>query len=120
MDGKRRKGKDFPVRRAAVRHRWAAAPAQEGWGAGGMMGPVSLVAVLIVGGVAGWLAGRIVAGRGHGLLGNIIVGIAGAVIGGAIVPMLGLGLGVGLVQRVVTATLGAVILLGIVKILRRV
>ncbi|QYK40904.1 MAG: GlsB/YeaQ/YmgE family stress response membrane protein [Paracoccaceae bacterium] len=84
------------------------------------MGPVSLVAILIVGGVAGWLAGRIVTGRGHGLLGNIVVGIAGAVIGGAVVPMLGLGLGVGLVRQVITATLGAVILLGIVKVVRKV
>lgn len=84
------------------------------------MGPTALAAILIVGGVAGWLAGRIVVGRGHGLLGNIVVGIAGAVIGGAVVPLLGFGLGVGLVRQVITATLGAVILLGLVKVVRRV
>jgi uncharacterized membrane protein YeaQ/YmgE (transglycosylase-associated protein family) len=48
------------------------------------------------------------------------VGVAGAVIGGAIVPYLGLGLGVGLVRQLITATLGAVILLGLVKIVRKV
>ncbi|MFN3971416.1 MAG: GlsB/YeaQ/YmgE family stress response membrane protein [Gemmobacter sp.] len=84
------------------------------------MGPISLLAILIVGGVAGWLAGRIVVGRGHGLFGNVVVGVAGAVLGGAVVPYLGIGLGVGLARQVITATLGAVILLGIVKIVRKV
>jgi uncharacterized membrane protein YeaQ/YmgE (transglycosylase-associated protein family) len=84
------------------------------------MGPTSLVAVVVVGMAAGWLAGRIVAGRGHGLVGNLVVGIAGAVIGGWVAPLLGVGLGFGLVRQVITATVGAVILLAIVKVLRRV
>lgn len=84
------------------------------------MSVLSLIAILLVGSLAGWLAGRIVIGRGHGLLGNLVVGIAGAVLGGAVVPVLGLGLGVGLARQVITATLGAVILLGIVKIVRKV
>ena len=59
----------------------------------------SLIAWLIVGAIAGWLAGLIVKGFGFGLIGNIVVGIVGAVIAGWLLPRLGIALGVGMVAR---------------------
>jgi uncharacterized membrane protein YeaQ/YmgE (transglycosylase-associated protein family) len=74
---------------------------------------------LIVGAVAGMLAGMIVKGGGFGLFGDIIVGILGAFVGGWLLPRLGIHLGVGLVAVIVNATIGAVVLLVIVRLIRR-
>ena len=79
----------------------------------------SVIAWLIVGAIAGWLAGLIVKGFGFGLLGNIVVGIVGAVIAGFILPRLGIGLGVGIVAAIINAVIGAVILLVIIGLVRR-
>ncbi len=79
----------------------------------------SLLAWLIVGAVAGWLAGLIVKGYGFGLIGNIIVGIVGAVIAGWLFPRLGISLGVGMIAAIINAVIGAVILLVIVGLIRR-
>jgi len=79
----------------------------------------SFIAWLIVGAIAGWLAGLIVKGYGFGLLGNIVVGIVGAVIAGFILPRLGIGLGVGIVAAIINAVIGAVILLVIIGLVRR-
>ncbi|MBV8836665.1 MAG: GlsB/YeaQ/YmgE family stress response membrane protein [Alphaproteobacteria bacterium] len=79
----------------------------------------SLLAWLIVGAIAGWLAGLIVKGFGFGLIGNIVVGIIGAVIAGYILPRLGIGLGVGMVAAIVNAVIGAVILLIVIGLVRR-
>jgi uncharacterized membrane protein YeaQ/YmgE (transglycosylase-associated protein family) len=80
----------------------------------------SLIAWLIVGAIAGWLAGLIVKGYGFGLIGNIVVGIIGAVIAGYILPRLGIGLGVGMVAAIINAVIGAVVLLVIIGLVRKV
>ena len=82
------------------------------------MGIESLLVLLIVGAVAGWLAGKIVKMR-MGLTGNIVTGILGAFIAGLILPRLGLTLGGGLLAAILHATLGAVILLFGIKLFRR-
>ena len=74
---------------------------------------------LLVGAIAGWLAGLIVRGGGFGLFGDILVGIVGAVIGGWLLPRLGVVIGTGILSAIVTAVIGAVILLLIVKLIRR-
>src|SRR5215216_22347 len=79
----------------------------------------SLIAWLIVGAIAGWLAGLIVKGFGFGLVGNIVVGIIGAVIAGWLLPRLGIGLGTGMVAAIINAVIGAVVLLVIIGLVRR-
>jgi uncharacterized membrane protein YeaQ/YmgE (transglycosylase-associated protein family) len=74
----------------------------------------------VVGAVAGWLAGSIVKGGGFGLLGDIVVGIVGAFVGGWLLPRLGVHLGAGLVPVIASATIGAVVMLLIVRLIRRV
>ena len=74
---------------------------------------------LLVGAVAGWLAGVIVKGGGFGLVGDIAVGIVGAFLGGWLLPRLGIHLGVGLVAIIISATIGAVVLLLILRLVRR-
>jgi uncharacterized membrane protein YeaQ/YmgE (transglycosylase-associated protein family) len=81
----------------------------------------SLIIWLIVGAIAGWLAGLIVRGFGFGLLGNIVIGIVGALIAGWLFPKLGVSIGIGnnIIRELVYATIGAVILLVIVGLIRR-
>ena len=74
---------------------------------------------LIVGGVAGWLAGLIVRGYGFGLLGNIVVGIVGALIAGWLLPRLGIAIWGGTLGEIINAIIGAVILLLIIGLIRR-
>lgn len=74
---------------------------------------------LIVGAVAGWLAGIIVKGGGLGLVGDIVVGIIGAFVGSWLLARLGVSVGTGLIDTIATATLGAVALLAILKVVRR-
>jgi len=83
---------------------------------------MAVVVALIIGAIAGWLAGVLVEGAGFGLLGNIIVGIAGAFVAALLFPRLGLGLtlGGGVVGAIMTSALGAVVLLLIVALLRSV
>ncbi len=73
---------------------------------------------LIIGAVAGWLGSTIMKGGGFGLLGNIVVGIVGAVIGGYVFGALGLSAD-GLIGSIITATVGAVILLFLVKLIKK-
>jgi uncharacterized membrane protein YeaQ/YmgE (transglycosylase-associated protein family) len=79
----------------------------------------SLIILLIVGAIAGWLAGVIIRGFGFGLIGNIIVGIVGAVIAGWLFPRLGISLGAGYIGAIISAAIGAVILLFIIGLVRR-
>ena len=74
---------------------------------------------LAVGAVAGLLAGIIVKGGGFGLLCDIVVGIIGAFVGGWLLPRLGINLGVGLISVIASATIGAVVLLLILRLVRR-
>ena len=82
---------------------------------------VALLITLAIGAVAGWLAGLLVEGAGFGLLWNIIIGIAGAFVAGWLFPRLGfrLALAGGVVGAIVTATLGAVVLLLVANLIQR-
>ncbi len=75
--------------------------------------------MLIIGAIAGWLAGTLVKGRGFGLIVDIIVGIVGAIIGGWVFGLLGIA-GYGLIGTLAAATVGAVILLLIIKAIKKV
>ena len=77
-----------------------------------------ILVILFVGLVAGWLAGKIVRGTGFGIIGDILVGIAGALLASLLFPKLGIRIGTGLVSEIVYSTIGAVILLLIVRLLR--
>jgi uncharacterized membrane protein YeaQ/YmgE (transglycosylase-associated protein family) len=79
----------------------------------------ALIIWLIVGALAGWIAGLIVKGYGLGLIGNIVVGIIGAVIAGWLLPRLGVVIGSGFVASLINAIIGAVILLVIIGLVRR-
>lgn len=83
------------------------------------MGIESLIVFIIVGAVAGWLAGLIVKGYGFGLLGNIVVGIVGAFIAGLVFPAIGISLGQGIVAAIIHSTIGAVILLVLIRLVKQ-
>lgn len=83
-----------------------------------MMTLTALIWMLVVGAIAGWLAGLVMKGRGFGMIGNIIVGIVGAVIGGYLFRALGIAFW-GLLGTLLTAFIGAVILLFIIGLIRR-
>jgi uncharacterized membrane protein YeaQ/YmgE (transglycosylase-associated protein family) len=74
---------------------------------------------IIVGGVAGWLAGLVVRGGGFGLLGDILVGIIGAIVAGYLFPVLHVRLAVGVLGSIVDAAIGAIVLLLLVRLVRR-
>lgn len=82
---------------------------------------VSILITLAIGAIAGWLAGVLVEGAGFGLLWNILIGIAGAFIAGWLFPRLGLRLTLagGAIGAIVTATLGAVVLLLVANLIQR-
>ncbi len=84
-----------------------------------MVGIESIIVMIVVGAIAGWLAGKIVRGFGFGLLWNIVIGIVGAVIGVWLLRQLGFVPFAGFVGSIVNATIGAVILLFIVGLIRR-
>lgn len=76
----------------------------------------SLLVIIVVGIVAGWLAGLIVAGGGLGLIGDLVVGILGAFIGNWMFAHFHWHLGVGLVGAIIHATVGAVVLLFVLRL----
>ena len=78
----------------------------------------SILVILFVGLVAGWLAGQVVQGTGLGIVGDIVVGIVGAFIGSWLLPQLHIALGEGIVAAIINATIGAIILLLIIKLVR--
>lgn len=83
------------------------------------MNLTNLITFLAIGALAGWLAGTLMKGGSFGLLGNIVVGIVGAVIGGTLFGALGISAG-GLLGSIVTATVGAVILIFVVRLIKKV
>src|SRR4029077_3849692 len=82
------------------------------------MSSESLLVILVVGLVAGWLAGKIVRGTGFGIIGDLLVGIFGAFIGSWLLPRGGIHLGAGVISAIVNATIGAILLLLVVRLLR--
>ena len=79
----------------------------------------SIIIWIIVGAIAGWLAGMVVKGGGFGLIGDIIVGIVGALIAGWLLPAIGFPIAAGFVGAIIDAFIGAVILLIIIKLIKR-
>ncbi|HNR90815.1 MAG TPA: GlsB/YeaQ/YmgE family stress response membrane protein [Dokdonella sp.] len=79
----------------------------------------SLVVLLVVGGIAGWLAGLIMRGFGCGVIGNIVVGIVGAFLAGWLLPTIGVSIGSGIAGSIVRALIGAIILLAIIGAIKR-
>ncbi len=82
------------------------------------MGIMSIFIFLLIGALAGWLAGKLMKGRGFGLIGNVVVGVIGAVVGGLIFDFVGI-FATGFIGSLVTATVGAVVLLYVVGLLTK-
>ncbi|PWT91708.1 MAG: GlsB/YeaQ/YmgE family stress response membrane protein [Proteobacteria bacterium] len=78
----------------------------------------SLIVILLVGLVAGWLAGKLVHGTGFGIIGDIVIGIIGAFIASWLFPKLGIQLGTGIVRQIIDSAIGAVLLLVIIRLIR--
>jgi uncharacterized membrane protein YeaQ/YmgE (transglycosylase-associated protein family) len=79
----------------------------------------SLVIIIIVGVVSGWLAGLVMKGTGFGIFGDLIIGIIGAFVGSWLLPQLHIHLGSGILSAIINATIGAILVLFILGILRR-
>jgi uncharacterized membrane protein YeaQ/YmgE (transglycosylase-associated protein family) len=79
---------------------------------------VDIIIFLVIGAVAGWLAGLIMKGGGFGLVGNIVVGIIGSVIGGWLFSLLGIAAG-SLIGEIIAAVVGAIILIAILRLVKR-
>jgi len=80
---------------------------------------MGLLATLVIGAIAGWLAGQIVRGAGFGLIGNIVIGIIGALVAGWVLPQIGVVLAAGLLGQILDATVGAIIVLVILSLIKR-
>jgi uncharacterized membrane protein YeaQ/YmgE (transglycosylase-associated protein family) len=78
----------------------------------------SLLIILVVGLVAGWLAGQIVQGTGFGPIGDLVIGVIGAFVGGWLLPQLGIHVGSGIISAIIDATIGAMVLLLILRLVR--
>ena len=76
----------------------------------------SLLTLIVVGIIAGWLASQIVQGTGLGLIGDLVIGIAGAFVGGLLMPRLGIHLGTGILMMIINAAIGAIILLLLIRL----
>ena len=84
------------------------------------MGAEGLVIFVIVGAIAGWLAGQIMKGGGFGLIGDIVVGVIGAFIAGFLLPAIGIPMiGGTIIGAIIYATIGAVILLFVIRLIKR-
>ena len=78
----------------------------------------SLIIWLVIGAVAGWLAGQIMKGGGFGLVGDVIVGIVGAVVGGWLLPKIGISIGGGMLGETLNAVIGACLVLFILRLIK--
>lgn len=80
---------------------------------------MNIVWFLLIGALAGWLAGQIMKGGGFGLIGDIVVGVVGGVLGGWLFGLLGLAQDGSLIGALVTALVGAIVLIAIVRLVSR-
>jgi uncharacterized membrane protein YeaQ/YmgE (transglycosylase-associated protein family) len=80
---------------------------------------VALIVWIIIGGIAGWIASKIVTGGGMGLAGNVVLGIVGAVVAGWLLPAIGIGLGGGIFGAIITAAIGAIIVLLVISLVKK-
>ena len=83
------------------------------------MDPVGLIGLLVIGGVTGWLASVLTKGKGPGLVASLIIGVMGAVLGNLIFNILGVNLGAGLSEVLITAVVGAIVLLYLVSLIKK-
>ena len=79
----------------------------------------SLIIWLIVGAIAGWLAGQVMKGGGFGLVGDIVLGIVGAIVAGWLLPAIGILIGGGILGAIINAFIGACIVLLVVRLIKR-
>jgi uncharacterized membrane protein YeaQ/YmgE (transglycosylase-associated protein family) len=79
----------------------------------------SILVILVVGLIAGWLATHIVRGTGYGLVADLCLGIVGALLGNWLLPAIGLHLGSGIISSIISATIGAILLLVILRLVHR-
>ena len=80
----------------------------------------SIIVMVLIGAIAGWLAGLIMKGSGMGFIINVVVGIVGVFIGSYLFGLIGFSVGSGLVGAIITSTAGAVVLLFIIGVLRKI
>ena len=80
---------------------------------------MNIVWFILVGLIAGWLAGQLMKGGGFGVIGDIVVGVIGALIGGLLFSSLGISAGGGLLGAIIVATIGAVVLIFLLRLIRR-
>lgn len=80
---------------------------------------MDILYVLLVGAIAGWLAGQLFRGFGFGIIGNIVVGILGGFVGYWLLPKIGVSFGMGVLGQILTAAIGAVVLLAVIGLFRR-
>ncbi len=83
-----------------------------------MLSHQSLPVIILVGLIAGWLAGQVMRGSDFGLIGDLIVGLLGAFIGDWLLPRLNIHIGMGIVALVINALVGAIVLLIILRLIR--
>jgi uncharacterized membrane protein YeaQ/YmgE (transglycosylase-associated protein family) len=82
------------------------------------MSGTGLIWFLLIGLIAGWLAGRVMRGGGYGVIGDLVVGVIGALLGGWLFGLLGISAG-GLIGALITAFIGAVVLIALLRLIRR-
>jgi uncharacterized membrane protein YeaQ/YmgE (transglycosylase-associated protein family) len=80
---------------------------------------MGFIAWIVVGLIAGWLAGLVMKGGGYGIIVDIILGIVGGLVGGWVFGLLGIGMGGGMIGSIIVAFIGAVILVGITRLIKR-
>jgi uncharacterized membrane protein YeaQ/YmgE (transglycosylase-associated protein family) len=80
---------------------------------------MGILAWIVVGLIAGWLAGKVMKGGGYGILVDIILGILGGILGGWVFGLLGIWQGRGMIGSIIVAFIGAVILVAITRVLKR-
>lgn len=78
-----------------------------------------IITMLVVGGVAGWLAGLIMKGGGFGIIGNIVVGVLGAFAGSYLFDVLHISIASGLAGSLITAVIGAVVVLFVIGLIKK-
>jgi uncharacterized membrane protein YeaQ/YmgE (transglycosylase-associated protein family) len=80
---------------------------------------MNIIIWLIIGGLAGWLAGKILQGAGFGLIGNVVIGICGAVLAGWLLPIIGVHIGTGFIPELINALIGALVILIVLGAVQR-
>ncbi len=78
---------------------------------------MSIILWIVIGIIAGWLAGKIMKGKGFGLIGDLIIGVIGAFLGGWLFGLLHISLGAGIIGSLITAVVGALVLLFVVRLI---